>query len=65
MNFSSGVQNISFPGEIAYVRPVYSKAPIEPVARVKQESYFHKPENLEDLLKNGHKERGSFLDIMA
>lgn len=73
MNFGSGVQNISFPGESpVYIRPVFTKNPIEPVQRFKpEESYFHKPENLEEFLQNSSSaidsslsnQRGRILDI--
>ena len=69
MNFGSGVQNISLPGELpVYIRPVYQKDAIQPIQKSDyQEQKFYSPEKSEKLIKQAQSflARGSLVDLRA
>ena len=68
MNISSGVQNISFPGENpVYVYPAYNKAPVDPIKPASERAQIFHPEKAKILAESGEKMsgRGNILDILA
>ncbi|HMV46020.1 MAG TPA: hypothetical protein PK079_11715 [Leptospiraceae bacterium] len=74
MNFGEGIQKISLVSEpLAYVRPIYTYAPIEQVNKIySSDNYFNSSAFKE--FKNGNKQpnaekktmdRGAILDLLA
>ena len=68
MNISSGVQNISLPGEKSvYIYPAYNKAPVDPIEPASERARLFNPEKANILAQSSEKlsGRGNILDILA
>ena len=69
MNFSTGVQNISFPGEgPVYIRPVFQKAQVDAVSKVqyneRQQKQFNPEKSEANLnLERENIQRGTLVDL--